>query len=228
MNEEKRFRKLAYHEAGHLIINVAINLLDPVAYEVVRFNKSVAIWIDLEVDKGEVANSGFPTDTENISEYLLGKYNIEGIGAERFYCDNPNFAILNSLELMAGHVFEGYFNRNERLCTYCFGREYGERDDFQQFKRVFTYLMNSEEQTPLYAQEFEEKSIMLRNELVKLCDLKEVKCATKIIVDRLKEKLDELAPRVEISENNFEKLYTDLRTVLADVDLRIAIDKFLL
>lgn len=224
---DELINKIAFHEAGHLVMDVLIESCNFKAYERVVFRKPTSIWINTKDSTGQVSGSGFPIDT--LGEYLIEEYDIHNIGRTTFYRNYPNFALLNSLALMSGHVFEAFFNRKERLDAYTFGNEIGERSDSEKFKRVFTFLIKTEHDpndSSGYDDEFQEQSLRLRGEILKLCNLKNIQEATRLIVEELKKTHQDENHMIVIEGDDFNILYNKLTKLLDNIKLEEVVHIF--
>jgi len=200
-------QRLAYHEAGHFIMNFLVTNLALKAVLEIPFPKANSVKINLLMNTGETQNSGFPIDNwsldniHRITNFYFDRNN--------FYSSNKNFATAHSLILISGHTIEAKYNRPDRLDYLSFGNELGENMDKNLFDRIVIYLMKNKYDSILdenYLAEKEGITESLRTDIVQLTENEAIDTAIKVIVDKL--------INAEINDQGEKIIMTDRLTVL--------------
>lgn len=118
---------VAYHETGHLIMNILVRQLELQANIPIAFSRLSKICINSKLTSGKVVFEQIGVPVFRWEEYNRGLPDLPDVDGYKFFREFPDFAIAKALGILAGHMFETFHCRNSKFNNLVFGEPVGEK-----------------------------------------------------------------------------------------------------
>ena len=226
MVEIDKLRKLAYHEAGHFVMNALLRKV-PFTIEVSLFFPSPkSMWVSEDTDCGQVEGVGLPiygrwSDSDSGKEFVDRIFSWPNP-----YSSNKKLAFANVFLSVAGFASDLSFVRPDReICS--FGSEKGEHPDRKNAQKLLGLILGREISD---LKEKEEALSALLNRLIE--DVREILNAEKVsgAIHKvagflMKQDVDQEGKR-RGSDNELQKLYYEIMKEVDEYDIQVRLDKY--
>ncbi len=208
-------RQLAYHEAGHFVLNALLRNINFRITLDFRFPFPQSIWVNEkatgEDNKGQVTGIGIPIwkwPPEIKAKVVDLSYSLE---YPAFYILNPNIAVAVSFSSVAGYVSEMVYADEEKSSL--FG------PDLKNFNNVVAYTLSKKfesNRSPEYEDARAEKLQSILDDLGAFFAMPEIEAAIKLVAKTLleKEKGEDGVQAID-SEEKIKQLDSEIQKIFA-------------
>ena len=226
MVEIDKLRKLAYHEAGHFVMNALLRKV-PFTIEVSLFFPSPkSMWVSEDTDCGQVEGVGLPiygrwSDSDSGKEFVDRIFSWPNP-----YSSNKKLAFANVFLSVAGFASDLSFVRPDReICS--FGSEKGEHPDRKNAQKLLGLILRREIDDRIEKEKAHSELLgLLIAEVKEIFNAEKVSEAIHQVADLLmKRELDQKGNRV-ISGDELNRLSQKIMEEVDEYDLQVRLNKY--
>ena len=226
MVEIDKLRKLAYHEAGHFVMNALLRRV-PFTIEVSLFFPSPkSMWVSEDSHSGQVEGVGLPiysrwSDSDSGNQFIDGLFSWPNP-----YSLNTKLAVANVFLSVAGFASEFSFVRPDRAIS-SFGSEKGEHPDRKNAQKLLGLILRREIDDRIEKEKAHSELLgLLIAEVKEIFNAEKVSEAIHQVADLLmKRELDQKGNRV-ISGDELNRLSQKIMEEVDEYDLQVRLNKY--
>lgn len=226
MPEVDKLRKLAYHEAGHLVMNALLRKIPFTIKVPLFFPSPKSIWVSEDTDCGQVEGSGFPIYGK-WSDSNTGKEVVDGLLSwPNPYSLNKKLAVASVLLSVAGFASDLNFVRPERDIS-SFGSEIGEQPDRENANKLLGLIVGSEIRDRREKEDAHSELLnLLIAEVREIFNVERVSRAIhKMAGILMKREVDQKGKRT-VDSDDLKKLYHEIIEEVDEFDLQVRLNKY--